>query len=398
MPSLVIPVMSVNLSLEFNLQAKRKSKTTSVSYLVGLTGEKRLSDIQRDPSTWDPLWGPEYIKSILEGTVTTPFILLKDSQDESIELHDGGHRDWNLARFTQGEFGVDLKFADTEPAMYWYATPKSKRPTNENNVIMNKTWRKRFDNSEVSIVEYTDLTAVEKAELFRRTNQQLSLSVGEQINAIPNSPMTAMLKKLKQKHEKVLPDGGEKKAKRNTALEKLALLALNVYSNKIDGLEHTEGGTQMLKKYLALVDKESLSPDEYPVTKLEKNITDTVAVLQSVEIAGKSRLVRDMVAVSSVLACSPIQGRVFTKDELSKFLGSTVCDSSKNKVWIGMWKGEFTIDGSRKDDSRYTHTGDIKKIRAMREAVKLWYESSVSTPTIPRYITISQPPPDLERS
>ena len=382
MPPSSNPIMPEKWSLEFNLQGKRKSKTTSVSYLVGLTGEneKRLSADQRDPTTWKPEWYPEYIESVLEGKATTPFILLKDTNDESVEIHDGGHRDHALSGFKAGDFGVELKFTDKAPVKIWYTAPKKKCTLSKNSMIMNATWRKRFMNSEITIVEYTDLTPTEKSELFCRTNKQLSLSVGEQINAIPNSPVTTMLKAMKQKHTGNLPDGGENKAKRNTALEKLAILALNVYSDKVDGLEHTEGGTQMLDKYFALVEKERLSSEGYPVAKLEKNITDTVAVLKSIEIEGKGRLVRDMVAVSSVLSCSPVDGYVFTNDDVSKFLSTTVCASGKNKTWIGMWKGELTIDG-KKDVGRYIHSGDIKKIRAMREAVKQWYESSIAVPT-----------------
>ena len=183
------------------------------------------------------------------------------------------------------------------------------------------------------------------------------------------------MKKLAKKYEatKCLPLGGDKKKKRCYLLEKIAVVAFNLYSNKSDGLEHTEGGKKFLGTYEGLMAKEKANPELYSPTKLEENFADTVAVLDSVETKPRAR---DMLAISNVLNNSPVPDVQFTTTLLSSFLQATTCPGTPESPWVYEWN---LIKKGKNGDNGEGNSGCMKNIRRMRSAVALWHSSQTLT-------------------
>lgn len=357
--------MPANFELEYKLQAKCRTITMSIESILHKMSRQtmqRLSEVQRDPTTWDKSWFASYIKSLFEGMSTTPFLLLHDSIKTTWSIHDGGHRDHVIQEFMKGSFGVRLQ-KDTNDMFWYYDNPSVKKFANHNNMQLSDAYKEKFIMTDVTVVTYTDLNEVEKAELFRRVNTALDPSPGEHINAIVNSPLNELVKALAREHElkQCLPLGGEKKKKRCHLLEKIAVVALNFYSFKSDGLERTEGGDSFPPVYEKLMTKEAENPEQYPPDRFKQNFDDTVNVLDSVDLA-RARM-RDMQAVSNILNKTPVTGVHITTSVLSQFLKDTTSPATPETPWVDMWNGSESKNNS----------GCIKNIRDMREAFKMWH-------------------------
>lgn len=363
-----------NFSLQFDLQSKRKTTTFSVQLLMLRMQEQkqRLSDIQRDPTTWDPAWCSQYIKSLFEGMNTTPFLLLYNSKTLETEIHDGGHRDYVIQEFMKGNFGVKLD--NVENNVYWFTdNPSVKKKTKDNNMLLSKKWSQKFLQSEVEVDTFTDLTNAESTELFRRINTSLDLSAGEQINALRSTPINSMVKDLSIKYsdQKCLPTGGDKQSKRKYLQEKIGVLAFNLYSQKSDGLEHTEGGHGFVAKYKELLDKEMSDPSAFPCSKLERNFSIVHKVMGSIEHTHSARS-RDMIALSSIENNSPVSNVKFTAAMLTQFYRTTTCPQTQEAPWIGLWN--LTHDEHGVQDKHKNNSGSLVAIRKLRTAAKVWYE------------------------
>lgn len=366
--------MPDDFKLQYDLQNKHETTTYTIRSLMDIMEEQeqRLSAQQRDSTTWDPSWCSQYIKSLFEGMNTTPFLLLRDSSNDGLVIHDGGHRDHVIQEFTKGRIGVRLD--DIENNIYWFVNnPSVQKNKQHNNVLLSKRWTRKFKTSTVQVDMFTDLNTNECTELFRRINTSLDLSAGEQINAFPTTPINDMVRDLSIAHseEKCLPVGGEKGSKRKYLQEKIGLLAFNLYSPKSDGLEHTEGGKLFVAKYKKFLDKELSDPEAYPTSKLKRNFSIVLKVMDSIE---RTPRVRDMVAVSNIANISPVEDVVFTLDMLTHFLRATTTTPTKHNdaPWVGLWNLTHNKDGIMEKAKQ--NSGSIPSIRQMRTAAKLWYE------------------------
>ena len=89
-----------------------------------------------------------------------------------------------------------------------------------------------------------------------------------------------------------------------------------------------EGGKLFVAKYKKFLDKELSDPEAYPTSKLKRNFSIVLKVMDSIE---KTPRVRDMIALSSIENNSPVEKVVFTVDMLTQFLRATTSTPAKAK-------------------------------------------------------------------
>jgi hypothetical protein len=184
-------------------------------------GHWKLHNIQRNDSTWND---PEYaltIQSILEGTLFSPFIASLQENGVDTFLIDGGHRTRAILRFMNDEFPV--RISRTGNTYLFSELEASDRHT--------------FLSSDLNVVTWKNLSALDEETLFFRVNVGLCLSGGEAVNAFHTIPICMLAKKLAEKHANVLHDSVSratlKQNERHDASSWMFLLLSNFHNNEI---------------------------------------------------------------------------------------------------------------------------------------------------------------------
>lgn len=184
-------------------------------------GQWKLHNIQRNDSTWND---PEYaltIQSIFEGTLLSPFIASLQENGVDTFLIDGGHRTRAILRFMNDEFPV--RISRTGNTYLFSELEASDRHT--------------FLSSELNVITWKNLSALDEETLFFRVNVGLCLSGGEAVNAFHTIPICMLAKKLAEKYTNVLHESVSrvtlKKNERHDASSWMFLILANFHYNEI---------------------------------------------------------------------------------------------------------------------------------------------------------------------
>tara|TARA_Y100000389_G_C17470152_1_gene529682 strand:- start:3281 stop:4303 length:1023 start_codon:yes stop_codon:yes gene_type:complete len=144
-------------------------------------GYWKLPDIQRNNTTWPKTYYREFIESIFNNSLTSPFI---GSQKSALDISilDGGHRTEAIRRFFDGELKITC--------------PRTKKELLYHE--LSEEMRAVFDDKTLICLVYEGLTPLHEETLFFRVNNSLPLHPGEIINGFSAIPMCALTKELGQ--------------------------------------------------------------------------------------------------------------------------------------------------------------------------------------------------------
>ena len=225
MPSRSNGVMQFSAHSKFptnNNASAKKSDPDVETYIRRFNeGQWSLHNIQRNDSTWNDQEYALTIQSILEGTLLSPFIASLQENGVNTFLIDGGHRTRAILRFMHDEFPV--RISRTGNTCRFSELEASDRHT--------------FLSSELNVITWKNLSALDEETLFFRVNVGLCLSGGEAVNAFHTIPICTLAKKLAEKHANILHDSVSratlKQNERHDASSWMFLLLSNFHKDEI---------------------------------------------------------------------------------------------------------------------------------------------------------------------
>lgn len=159
-----------------------KSKTVTkdvetVVYEVHKDKEKiQLNPVYQRDVIWDNEMMSGFINSVVKGIVPNHLIFNLDTETGDKICIDGKQRVMSLVNFMNNKIPVDLGNEDNTDTVYYDSVPK-----NSNSRIMTPKEKSLFKNSEISIVQYTDLSYVDQVDVFNRIQNRKNMSEGEKM-------------------------------------------------------------------------------------------------------------------------------------------------------------------------------------------------------------------------
>jgi hypothetical protein len=177
---------------------KYTATTTSVGSLINdLNRDKKiiLDPVYQRAVVWEKDNYVKFIESVFMG-VASPNITFTDNKEGRICI-DGKQRCTSLKKFYNNEFPIEL-----DGELYYFSqVNENKEHKNKTPKVLTSEHRREFEKKLLNIVEYTDLSYQDQAEIFARLQYGKNLTSGEIIiSKIQNEEVSKNYNSYCQKH------------------------------------------------------------------------------------------------------------------------------------------------------------------------------------------------------
>lgn len=177
---------------------KYTATTTSVGSLINdLNRDKKiiLDPVYQRAVVWEQEHSAKFIESVFMG-VASPNITFTDNKEGKICI-DGKQRCTSLKKFYNNEFPIEI-----DGDIYYFSqVNENKEHKNKTPKILTSEQRREFEKKLINIIEYTDLSYQDQAEIFTRLQYGINLTSGEIIvSKIQNEEVSKNYNSYCQKH------------------------------------------------------------------------------------------------------------------------------------------------------------------------------------------------------
>ncbi len=362
---------------------------------------ERLSDQQRNPDTWKVDNRDEYIRACLEKNTQAPIVIIE--KGDKLSIHDGGHRDYTIRTFMNGEFGVTIETKPFGDVKYYYVENKGNikeiqtyRKLGKKIHIFSDIEKRKFKMNQIPVVIYRNLTEDEEVLVFGRWNSGLPISNGERMKAMKRTPLhTVVMNYYDSTWKDIAYDIVNCRSfDRHAGLLQLSCLIIPHFSSKPDGVELTQTGADSLSKYSSLCGQEHT---EDLLQKIKTQLETLANIMKCCSSKNPKLPFREVMAISTIITHFPSELARLSQEKMENIVKCFFikCGSSKNLQSKPDWLKLWTIEGVKST----SNTGGPSNIRKMREGFTLWFKS-LDEQTLERIISntnVPKPQPKRRR-
>jgi hypothetical protein len=171
----------------YSARAEVQSVSSIIHELIAKDSYIELNPSYQRDVIWSDSKQSYFIDSVMKGIVPHPIIFSVDDVGKKTCV-DGKQRLTSIKKFYNNEIAVEF-----DETRYYYSDDSNDDKIDDNFDILTKQQQSIFNNAQLQIIKYTDLTDSEQIELFKRIQNGVSASQGE---IIPSSFSNDDVRKL----------------------------------------------------------------------------------------------------------------------------------------------------------------------------------------------------------